>query len=55
MGPERAPRYLRKFYPWYLEHLDADAEVAAALQQSDELSSARRLVGGLGEPAPAHA
>jgi nifR3 family TIM-barrel protein len=55
MGPERAPRYLRKFYPWYLEHLDADAEVAAALQQSDELSSARRLVGGLGELAPAHA
>ena len=24
MGPERAARYLRKFYPWYLERLDAD-------------------------------
>ncbi len=55
MGPERAPRYLRKFYPWYLEHLDADAEIAAALQQSDDLSSARRLVGGMGELAPTHA
>ena len=25
MGPERAARYLRKFYPWYLERLGADA------------------------------
>ena len=55
MGPERAARYLRKFYPWYLERLDADAEIAAALQQSDDLTSARRLIGALGELAPAHA
>jgi len=52
LGPERAARYLRKFYPWYLEHLDASGELAAALQSSDELSSARELIGGL---APASA
>jgi tRNA-dihydrouridine synthase len=54
LGPERAARYLRKFYPWYLEHLDASSELAAALQSSDELDSARRLIGGLA-PAPAAA
>ena len=26
LGPERAARYLRKFYPWYLERLGADRE-----------------------------
>ncbi len=55
MGPERAARYLRKFYPWYLERLGAEPEEAAALQQSDELSAARGLVVELGEPAPAPA
>jgi tRNA-dihydrouridine synthase B len=55
MGPERAARYLRKFYPWYLERLEADAELAAALQQSDELTAARRLVESLRELAPAPA
>ena len=28
LGPERAARYLRKFYPWYLEHLGADKATA---------------------------
>ena len=23
LGPERAARYLRKFYPWYMERLGA--------------------------------
>jgi tRNA-dihydrouridine synthase B len=55
MGPERAARYLRKFYPWYLERLDADAELAAALQRSDDLSSARRLVQSLRELEPSAA
>src|SRR5262249_34546460 len=48
LGPERAARYLRKFYPWYLERLDADAETAAALQSSDDLDEARHLVESLG-------
>ena len=47
LGADRAARYLRKFYPWYLEHLDASPELAAALQSSDELDVARELIGGL--------
>ncbi|HEX2359386.1 MAG TPA: tRNA-dihydrouridine synthase [Solirubrobacterales bacterium] len=48
MGPDRAARYLRKFYPWYLERLGAEQADAAALQATDELESARALVGELG-------
>jgi nifR3 family TIM-barrel protein len=51
LGPERAARYLRKFYPWYLERLEADQEVAAALQSSDDLEDARRLIRGLPQVA----
>jgi tRNA-dihydrouridine synthase B len=47
LGPGRAARYLRKFYPWYLERLGAEKSVAAALQETDELESARALIGGL--------
>jgi nifR3 family TIM-barrel protein len=50
-GAERAARYLRKFYPWYLERLDAPAAVAEELQRSAGLGRARELVRGLGEPA----
>jgi tRNA-dihydrouridine synthase B len=53
LGPERAARYLRKFYPWYLERLEADKATTAAFQQSDDLGSARRLAEGLLEPAVA--
>jgi tRNA-dihydrouridine synthase B len=44
LGPDRAARYLRKFYPWYLERLGADEAMSAALQQSDSVDDARRLV-----------
>jgi nifR3 family TIM-barrel protein len=47
-GGERAARYLRKFYPWYLERVDAPAGVAARLQRSEDLAAARELIGGLG-------
>jgi tRNA-dihydrouridine synthase B len=47
MGPERAARYLRKFYPWYLERLDAGRELTDALQRSDDLDAARDLVRGM--------
>jgi tRNA-dihydrouridine synthase B len=50
LGPQRAARYLRKFYPWYLEWLGADQETAADLQQSEDLDAARRLVRGLAVP-----
>jgi nifR3 family TIM-barrel protein len=47
LGPDRAARYLRKFYPWYLERLGADKGTATAFQQTDDLEEARRLVQGL--------
>ena len=52
LGAERAARYLRKFYPWYLERLEAGKPAAAALQQSDDLDRAREAVRALA-PAPA--
>jgi nifR3 family TIM-barrel protein len=53
LGPERAARYLRKFYPWYLERLGAGKEAAATLQSCDDLGEARRIVRDLGAPAAA--
>jgi nifR3 family TIM-barrel protein len=54
MGPERAARYLRKFYPWYLERLGADRETTDAFQRSEDLDIARGLVVQLdGEPVAA--
>jgi tRNA-dihydrouridine synthase B len=53
LGPQRAARYLRKFYPWYLERLEVDQETSAALQSSDDLDEARRLVDALAEPTAA--
>jgi tRNA-dihydrouridine synthase B len=52
LGPERASRYLRKFYPWYTQSLGAPAELADELQRSAGLERARLLVGGLAAPAP---
>jgi nifR3 family TIM-barrel protein len=48
LGTERATRYLRKFYPWYMEPLEAPAEVAAELQRSADLPRARDLIASLG-------
>jgi tRNA-dihydrouridine synthase B len=50
IGPDRAARYLRKFYPWYLERLCADKETAAAFQRSEDLDEARALAGRLADP-----
>jgi tRNA-dihydrouridine synthase B len=52
LGADRAARYLRKFYPWYLERLDADIETTAAFQASEDLGRARRLVATLAIPLP---
>jgi nifR3 family TIM-barrel protein len=49
-GADRAGRYLRKFYPWYLERLGAPGDVAAELQRSN-LARARELITLLAEPA----
>jgi tRNA-dihydrouridine synthase B len=48
LGAARAARYLRKFYPWYLERLGAGTSTAAAFQETDDLDEARSLVEGLG-------
>jgi tRNA-dihydrouridine synthase B len=50
LGPDRAARYLRKFYPWYLERLDADKLTTAAFQASDDLDEARAFLSELRTP-----
>lgn len=51
LGSERAGRYLRKFYPWYMERLEAPAELADELQRSADLQRARELIAALAAPA----
>jgi tRNA-dihydrouridine synthase B len=46
-GPERAARYLRKFYPWYLDRIGAPRAAYDALQRSEGLDDARALLAGL--------
>jgi nifR3 family TIM-barrel protein len=53
LGSQRAARYLRKFYPWYLDRLDADTEITDAFQRGEDLDEARRLVADLARPATA--
>ncbi len=43
-GPERAERYLRKFYPWYFEGIGADKRVRDELQRTADLARARELI-----------
>jgi tRNA-dihydrouridine synthase B len=50
LGPDRAARYLRKFYPWYLERLGTEGSIASAFQGTEDLDDARSLVAGLGHP-----
>jgi tRNA-dihydrouridine synthase B len=51
LGSERAERYLRKFYPWYMERLRAPQAVIDELQRSADLGRARELIGAFAEPA----
>jgi tRNA-dihydrouridine synthase B len=51
LGSERAERYLRKFYPWYMERLGAPEAVAEELLRSADLARARQLVGAFAAPA----
>jgi len=44
LGPERAGRYLRKFYPWYLEHLGASKSLQQALQETRSVADARAIL-----------
>jgi nifR3 family TIM-barrel protein len=47
LGEERAGRYLRKFYPWYIDRLGASPQLADELQRDADLSRARTLIGEL--------
>ena len=44
LGPERAGRYLRKFYPWYVDRMDGGKELHAALQQTSTVEEARTVL-----------
>jgi nifR3 family TIM-barrel protein len=52
LGEERAGRYLRKFYPWYVERLDVSPEFAQELQRNADLPRARRLIADLAALTP---
>ncbi len=47
LGERRAARYLRKFYPWYLEHIGASRRETLDFQTSDSLAEARELLASL--------
>jgi len=49
LGPERAARYARKFYPWYLEQLGVRGREADAFQRTESLEQARSLLATQGE------
>jgi len=46
LGPQRAARYLRKFYPWYVERLGSGKGLQAAIQQCSSVEDARALLVG---------
>jgi nifR3 family TIM-barrel protein len=53
LGEERAARYLRMFYPWYLERLGGDRALQGALQTAPSLQMARELLSRSWGLAPA--
>ncbi|MBV9603977.1 MAG: tRNA-dihydrouridine synthase [Solirubrobacterales bacterium] len=55
VGLERATRYLRKFYPWYVERLGGGKALQAALQTAPTLQAARELMHAAPGSEPAHA
>jgi tRNA-dihydrouridine synthase B len=44
LGAERAGRYLRKFYPWYLERLGASKALQQAMQETRTVADARAVL-----------
>ncbi len=48
LGPVRAGRYLRKFYPWYVERIGGSRQLQAALQSATGCEDARALLRGDG-------
>lgn len=44
LGAVRAGRFLRKFYPWYVDRLGGDKALQAALQQTADVEAARAVL-----------
>src|SRR5919199_27763 len=44
LGPDRAGRYLRKFYPWYVERLGGGRALQDALQRTASVDDARAVL-----------
>lgn len=44
LGEPRAGRYLRKFYPWYVERIGGTKALQAALQATDTVADARAVL-----------
>jgi tRNA-dihydrouridine synthase B len=44
LGAARAGRFLRKFYPWYVDRLGGDKVLRSALQQTDDVEAARAVL-----------
>jgi nifR3 family TIM-barrel protein len=53
LGADRAGRYLRKFYPWYLDRLDAPKALQQAMQSTADVAEARAVLGDLNTLAAA--
>lgn len=53
LGPDRAGRYLRKFYPWYVERLGAGKPLQEALQATSTVDEARAVLAPLRAAATA--
>ncbi len=53
LGADRAGRYLRKFYPWYVDRMDASKALQEALQSTADVAEARAVLAGLNALAAA--
>jgi nifR3 family TIM-barrel protein len=49
LGEQRGGRYLRKFYPWYVDRLGGSKVLQSALQATDSVDEARAVLAGVGE------
>jgi tRNA-dihydrouridine synthase B len=53
LGADRAGRYLRKFYPWYLDRMDASKALQQAMQSTADVTEARAVLADLNALAAA--
>lgn len=53
LGEDRAARYLKKFYPWYLDRLGEPSATQDSLQRAESVPAQLEIVAGLRALAPA--